>query len=375
MKSAEEQITSDDMSLPTTPVVSNTSNSVEQFEITSEIIPNISETYLISESSEEYFPAIGKTDACLLNFTNFSTTDVVHLTVFVAISLLCIGNNGILLYSYVKSKKIQILMGSLLTGLAITDLATGILSAPVLILVHSPCKYLNENPVFIDLGYALCAIPQNNSMLLLLAVAFERYVYVVHSTRYKSIFSPSRLKVLVVMIWIYSVGSTVLYLTFKQPTNVAPNVNLAFVTHLKYLGVQAATILVLNTGLYVGIWRAAHKARRRIQASGHGTASTRNKIKQQRKTTQILVTVMAAFYCSYLPGLLLLFDSVRYNPIISTYVKPTAFVLANSFVNPIIYVVMNPAIRKCLLEVLCACRITKQTPVANINVVANRVPN
>ncbi|XP_017543414.2 adenosine receptor A1-like [Pygocentrus nattereri] len=237
-----------------------------------------------------------------------------------------------------------------IVSLAVADFLVGSVAIPIAVLVD-----IGMNIPFYGCLFMCCVIImlQVASVVLLLAIAVDRFLRVRIPLTYKSTVSKKRLWIVVALCWVSaallsfipmfgwhgSLGADRIQCSFLTVISTSYVVNFIFFS--LYL-----PPLALMTGLYCYIFLTT---RRQLRANIGVAAESRTYYQKEHRLAASLVLVLVLFVVCWLP-VFLMFTVTLYSPNIEVpYVAIDIGVLlshAHSAVNPIVYAFRIPKIKE-----------------------------
>ena len=245
-----------------------------------------------------------------------------------------LGNSVILLTIW-KTSPLHSAAYSLLTSLAVSDLAVGLLIQPLLIAVIQggiPAIIL----VFNVLVYFFCCA----SFFTITAITIDRLLVLQLHLRYHAVVTTFRVSGVVFFIWIFAGVSTILLSLFSKIYVV--------------LLVMVISLLAGNFVVYFKIYLIARRHQRQIQHRHHHhlQASNENivRVTRLKKTAFNTFIVYIFLICCYMP---LSFAALYGRISFKVYFTTITLVFLNSSVNPLLYCWRDREIRTAVKQLFC----------------------
>ncbi|XP_026469622.1 trissin receptor [Ctenocephalides felis] len=318
----------------------------------------------------------------------FDRTDVrvIFITLYMLVFCCCFFGNLMVILVVTLSRRLRSITNFFLANLAVADLCVGIFCV-----LQNLSIYLIPSWV---LGDFLCKMYQfvhslsyTASIFILVVICTERYFAIIHPITCKQILTPTRLRLVIVAVWITSAAySSPKFIWVQTITNVLPdgrseticiqhrkryNAELFDVVNFALLYVTPLCVMtVLYTRIAVGLWRSSRGLQR---PAAYGTqptaaaytmsASSQNVLRARRGVIRMLIAVVLAFALCNLPlhaRKMWQHWSADYkgDSDFSTLFTPLTFLVSyfNSGVNPLLYAFLSRNFRKGMREVLfCSC--------------------
>ena len=258
----------------------------------------------------------------------------------VPLMLISILVNALVLASIKRTPSIRSTSTIFLCSLAVSDFLAGVIGQPIYI-----CDLLTEYSSFSQLspvlGYSLCTV----SLLTLTAISIDRLLAVHFHLRYPTLVTKSRVKFILVVIWLFSFVVSGFNLWSKRVYHllVAPVIFIC---------------LIISTCCYIRIYQIVRRHRSVIQAQQRSMQSNNNEgddvhvVELQKSVLNTFVFYIALIIC-YSPAYILL----TLNGVLNMKWQPewnfaTTVIFANSAVNPFLYFWRLPKLRKAVVNII-----------------------
>ena len=249
------------------------------------------------------------------------------------LSFTALLGNSVILLTIWKTTPLHSAAYILLTSLAVSDLAVGLLVQPLFIaVIQSGIPTIGL--LFNILVYFFCCA----SFFTITAITIDRLLVLQFHLRYHAVVTTSRVTGVVIFIWIFSGVNTLLLFLSSRIYIV--------------LSVMVIGLLAGNFVVYFKIYLIARRHQRQIQHRHQLQASNENNIRVDRLTKTALNTflVYILLLCCYLPySFVTLYGGV--SPIL--YFTTVTLVFLNSSLNPLLYCWRDHEIRKAVKQLFC----------------------
>ena len=256
---------------------------------------------------------------------------VCSLNAFLSFTAL-LGNAAILLTIW-KTSSLHSAANILLTSLAVSDLAVGLLVQPLFIAAMQsgiPTIILVFN---ILVNFFCCA-----SFLTITAITIDRLLALQLHLRYHAVVTTFRVAGVVIFIWIFSGVSTLLWF-FASRINIV-----SFVLVI--------SLLAGNSVVYFKTYIIARRHQRQIQHQHQRQASNENIVRVTRfkKTAFNTFLVYILLLCCYMPcSFVTLYDGIS----LTVYSTTVTLVFLNSSLNPLLNCWRDREIRTAVKQLFC----------------------
>ncbi|KAL9979108.1 hypothetical protein ACROYT_G016719 [Oculina patagonica] len=146
------------------------------------------------------------------NQTDLEETELLPVPLIVTLSFMCLmiaAVNGLVIFLIYKKKTLRTLTNMFLTSLALSDLMSGLVGIPLLVicLVKGMINVCVSSAIFIR----FTAI---SSVCHVLLIASDRYIFIVHGMRYHSLVTKRRANIATIIVWISSFVASVIQLSW-----------------------------------------------------------------------------------------------------------------------------------------------------------------
>ncbi|XP_078600520.1 G-protein coupled receptor 6-like [Branchiostoma floridae x Branchiostoma japonicum] len=298
-----------------------------------------------------------------LSITNNSKDDLKSPTVYIedkstvgAYITLCVGvwsvaANSLPLAAIVKYEQLHTPVYILMANLAVSDVlvSTQFVIRSIFVLAHKSTQSLLSNTA-VRLSFTPTLVFGMSSAYGLLALTAERYWFIVHGMTYVNNVDNGKCKVMVLIIWVWSVVLGMLP-NFgwhcASPTEEGCSPMGGGLPHGYIVLIQAsiviamAGIILLNTGVFWCLWKHMNAiADQQAAVGAESSTSSRSAI------TIVIITVM--FLVGWLPFLVKLAFATGVNNV-------QIFIILNSAINPVIYGLRLSEVRRSVVRLFANC--------------------
>ncbi|XP_015761015.1 PREDICTED: melatonin receptor type 1A-like isoform X1 [Acropora digitifera] len=316
---------------------------------------------MVSSSSSAIY-AVSPLYAELASRSRSSTIAESFLYTFI-VCVGTVGNFAVLLVLY-KNRRLRNIPAYFVISLAISDIIMLNLCAPFSIGVLIVGDWI--------FGYIICQIQgflvlwvACASLGTLALVAINRYFHIVKTSLYRSIFTPTKAKLIVLGGWLAALITPLTYTAAGKDYVFQPGkffcyfeskFSLLVLPFHIFIGIS----MVILIACYISVFKAIKVHERTV------VNNLRNGNKRQVtlslediKVTKILFATVVGFIICWTPVLVLdivdNFLGTEWQLPRETYYMYTIFGITSSAINPIVYGVMNPSYRRAYMR-LCGLR-------------------
>uniref|UniRef100_A0A3Q1JR81 G-protein coupled receptors family 1 profile domain-containing protein n=1 Tax=Anabas testudineus TaxID=64144 RepID=A0A3Q1JR81_ANATE len=246
----------------------------------------------------------------------------------------------------------------LLLSLAVSDFLVGLIVMPFQILLLEPCWFLGDLVCVLFNFSPLITVCASAVNMVLISV--DRYVAICDPLRYSAKITANRVRISVLLCWIYSFFYIfmILFDNLKQPGRYNScygecviNINGA-VDIVMFFIVPISSIIILYMRVFVVAVSQARSMRSHIAAVKLQRSVTVTVKKSELKAARTLGVVVAVFLICYCPCYCVSFSGYDILMGSSTNLFILFLVYFNSCLNPVIYAFFYPWFRKCVKLIL-----------------------
>uniref|UniRef100_A0A3Q1JJZ0 G-protein coupled receptors family 1 profile domain-containing protein n=1 Tax=Anabas testudineus TaxID=64144 RepID=A0A3Q1JJZ0_ANATE len=283
---------------------------------------------------------------------NFSQESMLIYTLLPFFALLTVSLNLLVIISISHFRQLHTSTNLLLLSLAVSDFFVGLLVVPFQILLLEPCWLLGDLACILCSFLPVFSVPATAVNMVLISV--DRYVAVCDPLRYGTKINPKRVKICVLLCWIYSVSYDFLFLfdNLKKPGKynscygecvISVNGHVDLI--LRFI-IPTTSIIILYTRVFVVAVSQARSMRSHIAAVKLQRSTTVTVKKSELKAARTLGVVVAVFLMCYCPyyGISLAAYELMTGSLINIFM--IFLVILNSCLNPLIYAFFYPWFRK-----------------------------
>ncbi|XP_059168896.1 trissin receptor-like [Physella acuta] len=234
------------------------------------------------------------------NPLNHPWVKFMFILLFCLVFVVCGVGNSLVLYTIARNKRMRTHTNFFLANLAVADLSVGLVCIlPKLIQYLSLSWFLGQ--AMCKIYYFAHSLTYTASILLLTAIAIERYIAVLYPLRSKCLVTQSRLVLAQVFIWVLSFAYNCPELSmfnlftitinnettvFCFPTNPYTNMRNYYTTNFLLWYILPLTIMVsMYTRVAITLWKSS-------KLSSHSTQGFQMRSISQRDTRTLQETVV-----------------------------------------------------------------------------------
>ncbi|KAK2850762.1 hypothetical protein Q5P01_007038 [Channa striata] len=302
------------------------------------------------EEAELCFPQLLNI-SCKKNTRPQSESMLIYVLIFV-ISLLTVILNLLVIVCISHFRKLHTPTNLLLLSLAVSDFLVGLFVMPFQILLIEPCWLLGD--LVCVLFYFFAFVITGASVVNMVQISVDRYVAICDPLHYSTKITQKRVRICVLLCWIYYVFYSFIILTenLKRPgrynscygecvINVigAVDIVMSFI-------LPVSTIVILYLRVFVVAVSQARAMRSHITAVKLQSSVTVTVKKSELKAARTLGVVVAVFLMCYCPYYCVSFSGSDIMVSSSTNIFLVFLAYSNSCLNPVIYAFFYPWFRK-----------------------------
>ncbi|XP_068726188.1 histamine H2 receptor-like [Montipora capricornis] len=281
-----------------------------------------------------------------------------HITKLICLGLLGAGiifANSVVLLLYKRKQLLKTKSNLCLVCLAFSDFLAGFIAVPMVIVCstvrsHTVCTVMDLSSRFISIS----------TVLNLLLVTMERYLKIIYALRYPSIVTTSRLIILLVFVWCFALGATliqVIWIPFVGPETEEIFAEDAIYTLSIFFGVVVPSLLIMFAAL-ICIFRVIRRQLRSMKENnGYETRAYKNRsTRLEAKAVTLLGSMIITFIACWFPYYILsiLEDLDLLIPHLPEWaITVFAFLrFGSSILNPLIYTFFKEDFRRELMSAI-----------------------
>ncbi|XP_026222771.1 trace amine-associated receptor 13c-like [Anabas testudineus] len=292
------------------------------------------------EEAELCFP--GLNTSCKKRIRPDSEAKIIY-TLMSSISLLTASLNLLVIISISHFRQLHTPTNLLLLSLAVSDFLVGLFAMPFQILLTEPCWLLGD--LVCALYYFIPFIIVPASVVNMLLISVDRYVAICDPLHYSTKITHRKVKILILLCWIYSVFYSFLFLydNLKQPGRYNSCYGECFVMVILAVDlvlsfiIPISAIIILYMRVFVVAVSQARSMRSHIAAVKLQRSGTVTVKKSELKAARTLGVVVAVFLMCYCPFYCVSFSGADLMISSSTNTFISFLVYFNSCLNPVIY--------------------------------------
>ena len=271
--------------------------------------------------------------------------------------LLVVAVNGLVVFLIHKKKSLRTLTNLFLASLALSDLMSGLLGIPLLVicLVKDAIKVCVSSSIIIR----FTAI---SSVCHVLLIACDRYIFIVHSINYHFLVTKRRAIVAIMAIWLLSFLSSVIQLSWQnlQEGALTEFDETAEEIDIKYSVVCIALFfaipLLLMCYFYGHIFHISFKRNKRDRQLSKNLQQPHRSLLQEWRGRSVLLITMVIFAGCWLPFFLMVLDahmeSSPFSPLPVFLERLLIFIgFIPQLLNPVLCTLAKKDFRQALKEV------------------------
>jgi len=281
------------------------------------------------------------------------TSMLAYCTISIIIAVLAFVGNFIVVFIVVKAQRMQSFTNWLILNLAISDIATALISIPFEIpseLKHGEWQY---HPLLCHFFYPLQSAIVYGSVFTLVFLSLSRYWAIVYPFRQQ--LKIYHAKILIIVIWMFCFLFTIPYamaLRYNTDTNSCEE-RWSYNDNLIYtIAIFAFQYILPLTIISLAYLRIVYDLCYTNEANANGKI---NKTKQAetKKIIKLLIIITISFAGCLLPyHVVALYQLIYPDVVVSRYISDLSFLIlySNSALNPFIYNAFNEKFRKSFKE-------------------------
>lgn len=303
---------------------------------------------------------------------------VVAIVFYVTLATVTVFTNGVFMFVILRNKNLHNATNWILFSLSVSDLLVGLIVTPLNLLNLLGTLYLKEW-ICILLNICIVCVPLV-SLFHLLAVAFERYIGILHPFRHRTLVTCRRTAVIIVLSWILpvSIGGIPVVgwnrLEERKHLNASSRVcsftDILPCSYTLFSNILMLAVFFVEAVLYCRVFTVALRHARKMTANRFRyNPRDIQTIRSELKVVIALCVTIGYFMVSYFPlavMCILFCADIVADPAIWMVVLFLAF--TNSTVNPLIYGMGNRRIRRAFLRTMSLSQVKSSNQNQSVSV-------
>ncbi|XP_068085216.1 adenosine receptor A3-like [Anabrus simplex] len=311
--------------------------------------------------------------------TFFTNEDIfiAVLNLMMSISIITI-NSFILLVVFFNWKQIRIQCNNrasviLTINLSVADLVMGLLDIYFSLPLYLPelARYLGQHKLACIMRYAFIMLANIASGYTLVAIAVERYIYVVHALKYSELMNTRRTLLMISVVWTAAfLESSPLYFWNHWEENMCACDDTNLIPEEFTISFSITRIFVILIVVAAFHWRI-HREALKIQ-SRKDSMSARSSLRT--RSARVVLIICVVYILSWMPFSIMYFCKMS-----GIYIVPLIYKFCNCVidisyvVNPFVYAYNNRAIGNAIVKTLKVLRPRSNYSFSDHRVSSNRV--
>ena len=292
--------------------------------------------------------------------------------------LLIVAVNGLVIFLIHKKKSLRTITNMFLTSLALSDLMSGLLGIPLLVicLVNDAIKVCVSSSIIIR----FTAI---SSVYHVLLIACDRYIFIVHSINYHFLVTKRRAILAIMAIWLLSFLASVIQLSWQnlQEGALTEFDETVEEMDIKYslacIALFFAIPLLLMCYLYGHIFYISFKRNKRDRQLSKNLQQPHRSLLQEWRGRSVLLITMVIFAGCWLPFFLMVLDahmeSSPFSPLPIFLERLLIFVgFIPQLLNPVLCTLAKKDFRHALKELFLPRQVALEPHRQNVHFHVNR---
>ncbi|KAK6171424.1 hypothetical protein SNE40_019617 [Patella caerulea] len=297
------------------------------------------------------------------NCSHGNTTDpmtwqnYVFITINVVLCIFICSGNVLTIIAVLRTPVLRTVPNMYVTSLAVADfLAGAVIPLQILIFIPSVKYIINDIKYLCLFRHVTFFVSVSMSVASMVAIAFDRAVYIGYPLRYKQLATTKRTWMVIVCMWISSlvIGTMPLYYNNWKPCIECSIFRVLKMEYQVYIQTSLFVVsCILTACCYGNILRIARQQQRQILEQTAPQCS-KPQLAQDLKLVKLFGLVFGVFFICYLPAIVSVTAGHLgvYVPQMVTNITVPILVL-NSGMNFVVYAVKNKDFRRAFVKMIC----------------------
>ena len=280
---------------------------------------------------------------------------IIHTIILALETLLALAGNSLVCVAIYRNRRLRTLTNSYVLSLAVADIMTGIFALPFGTIASGLRRWPFSHNFCQFVDFVLVLWGQVSTFILAL-VSINRYFCVVRPQKYPHYFTRKKTTSSIVAVWVFSFFLTLTFSSMPVIYEWSP-----YILHCRsvisnkrkerifytFFGCSFIPPILLTAFCYSRVYRVIRQHNNAVapslrEANSQGTRT------QEIKTCRVLFAAVFGYFICWVPFIVFLILEYGFLVSIPSSAQPIypLFSSISAWVNPIIYGVMNRAMRK-----------------------------
>ena len=293
---------------------------------------------------------------------------VIHTACLVVLIILSLTGNAFVCFAMYRNRRLRTIPNLYVLALALADITIAVFVFPFSAIASAARKWpfhYNFCQFHGFVSYYWGAV----SIFILALTAINRYFCIVRPNDYQTLFTKKRTVTSLVMVWVVALLLGIL-VTYEAPVEfqwhpdnlycreVLPHNVSQMIVFLLLVGCFIALPVLCIVFGYGSVFFALRQHNTAVAPSLQSGSNSEKRRAEEVRTCRILFAAVIGVCASWMPTIaILILEYGFYTPLPSTVaLLRVLFASFSSWINPLIYGVMNRAMRKEFLKILLCCK-------------------
>ena len=244
--------------------------------------------------------------------TDLEQVEFLPLSLIVTFSFMClliVAVNGLVIFLIHKKESLKTLTNMFLASLALSDLMSGLLGIPLLVICS--VRDLINDCVSSAIFIRFTAI---SSVCHVLLIACDRYIFIVHGMQYHSLVTKQRAIATTIAVWLFSLLASVIQLSwylfyeiaFTEYDEITEDLNRKYSIACIVLFVAVPLLLVCY--IYGRIFQISCKSNKTDRQTGRNLQQPSRSLLHEWRGRSVLLITIVIFAGCWLPYFVAMLD-------------------------------------------------------------------
>ncbi|XP_041362916.1 G-protein coupled receptor moody-like, partial [Gigantopelta aegis] len=285
--------------------------------------------------------------------------------IMIVMMIFICGGNCLTIMAVWKTPSLQTMPNMYIVSLAVADFITGLAYG------YDSLWYISSTMMFIYNCKACCLVSIfmlytgfHVSMASVVAIAIDRYVYIMHPFLYNRLITASLIQIILAVVWVVSTlfAATSFFINNFEEVGFCAHFGVLPVWYHVYTEMSIFVFVFLTCVIINGAIVRLTLSKRREMRTSSVTAAAYIKHKNDWRAVRMMLTICGAFFVCWLPYHIAMLANHFGDIWMFMFDVLSPIAILNSCMNFFIYVFMNRIFRRAFRKILCCSQANPNGP-------------